>query len=34
MEKGILGSARGIHMEHLPKELKDAYESAIKHCRE
>lgn len=31
MEK-ILGNARAIHMEHLPKELKDAYESVIKHC--
>lgn len=32
MEKDILGSARGIHMEYLPKELRAAYENDVKCC--
>ncbi len=34
MEKDILGSARGIHMEYLPKELRAAYENDVKCCKD
>lgn len=34
MEKDILGSARGINMEYLPKELRAAYENDVKCCKD
>ena len=34
MEKNILKRIDEIHMEHLPKELKDAYENDAKNCKD